>query len=86
MPHKLMLELPEDVFQPLQEIANRCGKTPEQLAIEWLRASGLQAACDPLEEFIGAFPSNIPDWADQHDKYFGQTLMEQPGKENKTGT
>lgn len=29
------------------------------------------AADDPVEKFIGAFSSNIPDWADQHDKYIG---------------
>jgi hypothetical protein len=30
---------------------------------------------DPLEPFIGAFASDVPDAADQHDKYLGQSLM-----------
>jgi len=31
---------------------------------------------DPLEKFIGAFNSNIPDWADEHDKYLGQSFLD----------
>jgi Family of unknown function (DUF6979) len=32
---------------------------------------------DPLEEFIGGISTHIPDWADQHDKYFGQALADE---------
>jgi len=32
---------------------------------------------DPVEKFIGAFPSDVPDWASQPDKYLGQALMEE---------
>jgi hypothetical protein len=32
---------------------------------------------DPLEPFIGAFPSDVPDWVSQHDKYLGATLTEE---------
>jgi hypothetical protein len=34
-------------------------------------------AIDPLEPFIGAFSSNIPDWTSQPDKYLGQALLEE---------
>ncbi len=27
---------------------------------------------DPFEQFIGAFSSNVPDWADRHDEHIGQ--------------
>jgi hypothetical protein len=37
----------------------------------------LRAAIDPVEPFIGALPSDVPDWANQHDKYLGRTLMEE---------
>ncbi len=29
---------------------------------------------DPFEQFIGAFSSNVPDWADQHGEYIGNEL------------
>jgi hypothetical protein len=32
---------------------------------------------DPVESFIGALPSDVPDWTSQHDKYLGQTLLEE---------
>ncbi|MHB1424171.1 MAG: hypothetical protein ACYC3I_13430 [Gemmataceae bacterium] len=34
-------------------------------------------AIDPLEPFIGALPSDVADWASQHDKYLGQALREE---------
>ena len=29
---------------------------------------------DPFKKFIGAFKSDVPDWADNHDKYLGEEL------------
>lgn len=40
---------------------------------------------DPVEPFIGAFRSDVPDWADQHDKYLGQSLMEEMRGESDPG-
>jgi hypothetical protein len=37
----------------------------------------LRAAIDPIEPFIGALPSDVLDWASQHDKYLGQALVEE---------
>ncbi len=31
---------------------------------------------DPVEQFIGAFASDVPDWTMQPDKYLGQALMD----------
>lgn len=50
--------------------------TPEELAIKWLVTAIRDASNDPVENFIGAFNSNASDWADQHDKYVGEALME----------
>jgi hypothetical protein len=48
--------------------------------------SAIQKAIDdPVENFIGAFSSNIPDWADQHDRYLGLALMEQMRREKGEG-
>jgi hypothetical protein len=34
-------------------------------------------AIDPLEPFIGKLRSDVPDWADQHDRYIGQQLLKE---------
>ena len=72
MGYTLTLEVPEEVYRPLAESARQQGTTPEELIVEWLVAAIQHAINDPVEPFIGAFSSNIPDWADQHDKYLGQ--------------
>jgi hypothetical protein len=76
MSYKLLLELPQNVYEPLVKTAAQIGKTPEELAISWLSAAIQQCIDDPLEKFIGAFPSNGSDWADQHDQYLGRTLID----------
>jgi hypothetical protein len=76
MERTLVLEVPEDLYEPLAETARRTGQTPEKLAMEWLATAIQSVIDDPVENFIGAFSSNISDWADQHDKYIGRALME----------
>jgi hypothetical protein len=76
MSHQLILDVPNDVYDPLAESAKNTGATPEQLALDWLLVMSRHAARDPLEKHLGAFSSNVPDWADQHDKYLGEGLME----------
>lgn len=77
MRHTLTLEVPEAVYEPLTQKAKQTGVTPEAVAVEWLIAASRVAREDPLEKFIGAFPSKLPDWADQHDKFLGEALMNQ---------
>lgn len=84
MGHTLMLEIPENIYQPLAKTAEQRGGTPEELAIEWLFTASHLVVDDPVENFIGVFQSNISDWTEQHDKYIGQTLMSQ--MQNKGGT
>jgi hypothetical protein len=72
MNHTLKLEIPENVYDSLVKVAARISRTPEELAVDWLSAAVQQYAHDPLEKFIGAYSSNIPDWTDQHDKYLGK--------------
>lgn len=77
--HKTMdtitLKLSPTLYQTLQELANKTGKTPEEIATGLLEKD-LQIIDDPLDEFIGAFQSNIPDWGENHDYYLGQELQE----------
>ena len=77
MERKLVLEVSEDVYEPLARTAKERGSSPEELAVEWLVTAIRNAMDDPVEDFIGAFSTSISDWADQHDKYIGQALMEQ---------
>jgi hypothetical protein len=76
MERTLTIEVPESIYDSLVRVAEQKGRTPEELAVEWLGHATRMAIEDPVENFIGAFASNIPDWADQHDKYIGQTLIE----------
>ena len=76
MSHRLILEIPEDVYEPLVKTAAQIGQTPEKLAIHWLAAATQHHVDDPVEKFIGAFSSNVPDWADRHDQYIGQALVD----------
>jgi hypothetical protein len=77
MGQRLVLELPDEIYGALAETAQRAGSTPENLAIAWLMAVGRHAARDPVEQFIGALPSNVADWAERHDHYLGQALSEE---------
>lgn len=76
MSHQITLDLPNEIFGPLAEAAKSTGATPEKLAVDWLAAVSYHAARDPLEKHIGAMASDVPDWADNHDRYLGQGLME----------
>ena len=77
MGYTLVLEVPEEAYKPLVETAKQRGFTPEALATEWLIDAIQTAMDDPLENLIGAFHSSVPDWADQHDKYIGDMLVEE---------
>lgn len=76
MGHSLLLELPEEIYQPLAEVAQKNGDTPEQVATDWLVAIVRQTGQDPVDRFIGVFQSNIFDWTEQHDLYLGQELLQ----------
>ena len=76
MSHTLLLEVPEDVYQTLAKTAEQIGQPPEALATQWVITATRHFANDPLEQFIGAFSSNSLDWADRHDEYLGQAVME----------
>jgi hypothetical protein len=74
MTHSLRLEVPEHLYQSLHKMATHTGQTTEAVAVECLVNTFAQP--DPLEEFIGAFPNAIADWAEEHDKYLGLAQME----------
>ncbi len=71
----LILDVPEDIYESLLETAKQTGQPPEELAVQCLVAATKKLINDPIEQFIGAFSSNGSDWADQHDKYLGNSLI-----------
>jgi hypothetical protein len=75
MGYTLTLEVPEDVYEPLAKAAEQSGQKLEALAVEWLVLGMHTVIHDPLEEFIGSFTSDLPDWTEKHDEYLGQILM-----------
>ena len=85
MGHTLTLEVPDEVYEPLVKTAEQTGQKPEELAIQWLASAIQTFSDDPLEKFIGAIKSDVPDWADLHDKYLGQALMEEMHAEKHEG-
>ncbi len=86
MTRSLVLEVPEDVYKPLAETAERTNREVEELAVELLTVATRRAADDPVENFIGAFASDTPDWADEHDKYIGQGLHLEIPEEEEDGS
>lgn len=80
MGHTLNLDIPEDVFESLVRSARQTGREPEAVAVALLTTASRGLVDDPLERFIGAFPSNIPDWADEHNQYLGRAILEDGAK------
>jgi hypothetical protein len=76
MSYTLTLEVPENVYNSLKKAAERTGKQPEAVAIQLLADATKEFTDDPLEQFIGAFSSQVSDWADQHDKYLGKSVAQ----------
>jgi len=76
MQHTLVIELGEDIYEPLAKTASQEGKTPEEVAASWLATAALNCSDDPIEKFIGSLKSGVPDWADRHDSYRGDDLSQ----------
>ena len=74
MGHTLTLDVPEAVYQSLQQQAEQTGQSPETVAVQLLATATQPPGEDPLEQFIGAFSSQGVDWADHHDAYLGQSV------------
>ncbi len=69
-------QLPQNIYEPFQKAAAKAGKSPEELITQWLVQTLQTFADNPLEEFIGAFRSDIPEWGENHDRYPGKELMD----------
>ncbi len=74
MTHSIVLEVPENIYQGIVKEAESKQRKVEEIALERLAKDAPREIDDPLDKFIGAFRSNVPDWADNHDKYLGEEL------------
>lgn len=79
MSQVLTLQIPEDLYQFLVEIAQRRGQSPEEFTLQWLTVSIQHFTDDPVEALIGSVQSNIPNWTENHDRYLGEHLLETEG-------
>ncbi len=75
MGHTMQLDVPEDVYRSLRRTAKRSGQSLEELAAQRLVDATREFGSDPVEEFIGAFSSNVSHWADEHDKHLGKAIV-----------
>lgn len=83
MTHSMTVELPEVVYQSLSKEARAKGRKVEEILVERLAKDDVPQIDDPLDEFVGAFRSDVPDWAENHDKYIGESLMREMRGENE---
>jgi len=74
MPTTLTLEIPDQIYRPLQRRADQQGKTLNQILIECLKDVVKDELDDPLLQLAGAFASDVTDIAENHDFYLGQEL------------
>jgi hypothetical protein len=78
MTHQLILEIPDEIYQPLLEKAQAMGQPVEAVARACL--AGLVQGVAPgsrLRRWAGAFASGVPDAATRHHDYLGQALYDE---------
>ncbi|MDQ3706700.1 MAG: hypothetical protein M3437_16065 [Chloroflexota bacterium] len=76
MTHRVLLEVPDDVYGLLSEAAEQTKQPLEELAVQWLAKVGRDITNDPMEKYIGAFATNVPDWGERHDELLGEALLD----------
>lgn len=72
----------EETYQTLRILAQRQGRSPEDLFEDWVaaqRASGSHMPVEPLADrslarFIGAFEAEVPDLVRHHDQYIAEAV------------
>ena len=75
MVHTLVLEVPEELYEPLVKKAKQTGQAPEKVVLEWLKKTIQPLHEDPLLQLAGIFESDLTDIGEKHDEYIGQGLM-----------
>jgi hypothetical protein len=77
MQRNMTIHLPDELYQPLLENAQKVGRTPEDVVSSWLAVAVRGLSKDALLHWMGAFSSDMTDISERHDHYLGQTLLEE---------
>lgn len=75
--HKLTLQLPDSVSNPLVKKAQRAGLTPEEVAADYVATAVTPSKEDPLLQLLGSIAANVNDISQRHDEYIGNGLREE---------
>ena len=75
MPKTLTIELPDEIYEGLQKLAEKWQTTPERIASDWVVYEAEQVLDDPLEKWIGAIDTGVIGWGERHDELLGEALM-----------
>ena len=68
------LEVSDNLYELLLQVAGQIEQTPEQLLVEWIENKIKQSLNDPLLQLAGAFESDLTDISERHDTYIGVSL------------
>jgi len=83
MPKVLTIELPDEVYAVLEELAAEGGKSVQELGTEWLMAMVTRILDDPLEQVVGTLKVGVPNWSERHDELLGAYLQRKTRGEGK---
>ncbi|MDQ3814805.1 MAG: hypothetical protein M3347_12755 [Armatimonadota bacterium] len=75
MSQTLTLEIPDELYRALIDLAEQQGRSAEDLGATWLAATIERIAGDPLMQLAGTLQPAVSDLAERHDEYIGQHLM-----------
>jgi hypothetical protein len=71
--HTLTLELPDEIYVPLLDQAQRSFSTLEALLTR-LAANAVEPREDPLLSLLGSVSADVDDVSGRHDDYLGRSL------------
>jgi len=70
------LEISDELYRTLSDVAARQNRSAEEVGAEWFQSTIERLAADPIMSLIGSVrsESDVSDWADRHDYYIGEHL------------
>jgi len=72
----LTIELPDEIYAVLEELAAEEGKSIQELGAEWLVTIVARILDDPLEQVVGSLRVGVPNWSERHDELLGAYLRQ----------